>query len=157
MTVKTPIRMLAATGIALALGAPLAQARVTIPEGTLATGSASAVIRSAPDAFERAVNARLSSQATPADVHDRSTIAVADTAAPPDWFERAVNAARGRSVPQDSHERFVAPAPSPAIVGDDGGIQWADLSIGVFLGLALGALGVLGALALRGRGRVAHS
>jgi hypothetical protein len=164
MTIPTPIRILVVATTALALGVPLAQAKFTIPDGTLATGGPPSYTTDAhgrqpitavdsgapPDAFDRAVNAARR------DVLTRSAV---DSGAPPDAFERAVNrAVRGGSVRSDSHERSETPVGGSTIgTGDDGGLAWIDLSIGIFIGIALAGLGALVALTARGRGRVAHS
>jgi hypothetical protein len=165
---SSQVRRLVGAAIAViafaAVAVPLAQAKFTIPEGTLATGASSASYATdahgrqpltavdsgaPPDAFERAVNAARR------DVLARFSV---DSGAPPDAFERAVNIARGDVLAQsDSHERSETPTgPSPFASADDGSLEWVDLSIGVLLGLALAGLGVVAAFGIRGRGRMAH-
>ena len=165
---SSQIRWLVRAAIAVIVFAtvavPLAQAKFTIPDGTLATGVPSSYARDAhgrqpltavdsgapPDAFERAVNAAR---------RDALTRSAVDAGAPPDAFERAVNIARGDVVAQsDSHERSETPTgPSPIASADAGSLEWVDLSIGVLLGLALAGLGAFAAFGIRGRGRMAHS
>lgn len=164
MTVITPIRILVVAAAALVLGVPVAQAKFTIPDGTLATGDRPSYATDAhgrqpltavdsgapPDAFERAVNAA------------RRTVlasSAVDSGAPPDAFERAVDrAVSGNTVRSDSHERSETPVGGSTLTtGDDGGLAWIDLSIGVFIGFGLAGLGALAGLMVRGRGRMAHS
>ena len=92
---------------------------------------------SVPDAFERAVNARLS---TP----------------PPDAFERAVN----NALRPDDRGTVRGPAvgapqatAAPSLTTADG-FQWDDAAVGASVALAILLLGAALALTIRHRGRV---
>jgi hypothetical protein len=64
------------------------------------------------------------------------------------------------STTADSHGRAEMPVSTtiPTLASGDGdGIAWVDLGIGSALGFALAAIGALGAMAVRGHGRVTPS
>ncbi len=176
MTPSTPIRIVVLAVALTALCAPLAQAdrrsddagysqagappdvfeRAVLRGGQVAANASRVQSRqvAASDAFERAVLRAQAERPVP-DAFERAVLRAQAERPVPDAFERAVTAASGHGLaPSDSHERSRLLSGDLSIV-PGGGPEWADLSIGVFLGIALAGLGILGTIGIRGR--MAHS